>query len=544
MYGLIYRDTAFVVSAVNSTVANWVTRVIANGGARPTEYTQAAMSAFMSKLDGNGLTPFMKTLCVFVPDSLIAASTPIIKGTGFDPWTRVAYLSTDLDNTGIKGDGTSKYFNTGVVPSDLFTVNGGGITMYNTSSSGGAENEAGCAAATAGVASFLFSVSNMGTTFFDIFDQSTTRINVANVFWEGYMSINRTSTTNFIAYRASPTVTHMPFASSGATAVTSPPSLSAFVGAWNVNGSAASFSRKRLFMAAFHDGMTEAQSLLFYTAVQELKEAYNVTPTPNPVVTSWNSRVLTNGGPAPTGNTITTLNRFCNTLDTQGIMPKIISMNVFAADSLTACITPLVNIGGNDPWINHAFTAADLNLSGLKGDGSSKYLDTGIKGNSGLSASTGGLTIYTNTASAGGENDMGCNNSNDPSFALIIDFAGNSYNDIYDQSSTRIGPVANGGFKGYHSNNRISTTDFKVYQANGTTAHNTIGSSAGTNTRLPANLTFPVFVFCWNATGSPNSFSSKRVCFAAVHQGLTATESQIFYDAIQQMRIELGGGHI
>lgn len=529
-------------------VQSWTNRVVANGGAAPSTYTQQQILEFLGVLQAAGIYPLIKAMCICVPDSLIAAITPIINLIGNDPWTNTNFVAGDLDpmGGGLKGNGTNKVLNSGVNPSTAFSTSNSGATIFTTSTSNLAQNELGCATAAAGVPSFLLAVSNGSNAFADAFDQSTTRLNTANGFWYGYLSANRTSTTAFNLYKANPATAHATLATSGATNVSTGPNLSTFVHAWNLNGTAASYSSKRVFAVAFHDGLTSAQSAAFYNALNNLQIALTPSISSNPLVTAWANQVVTNGGAAPSGATTLALTKFANTLDGLSLTAKMIALNCFVADSLIACQTPLIHNAGNVLWTNNNFVLADLTVNGLKGNGSTKFLDTGVLGSAtGLSVSNGGMTIYTQTASAGGENDMGCNNSNAPSFALIVDFSGNSYNDAYDQSTTRIGPVANGGFKGYHSNNRITTTDFKVYQASGSVAHNTFGTNAGTNASLPTNLsTFSVYVFCWNATGTANSFSTKRVAFAAIHQGLTSAESASFYEAIQQLRIDLGGGYV
>ena len=527
---------------LNPAVVDWAARVVANGGAAPSTSTKTAMSTFYDALQAASLDTQMKGLCVFVPDSLTAATTPLIVGTGLGLWTNTGFVAADLTVDGLKGDGATKFLNSGVNPSTALTGNSGGITLVNTTTSNLAENDAGCATGVAASPSYLMAISNAGNGIFDYNDQTVSRITVANSIWEGYTSVNRIASADLKVYKASPTVAHTTLANSAVANASAPPPLSAYVFAWNVSGAAASFSRKRLFLAAFHNGLTITQSAAFYAAIAPLQAS--ISPVvQHSLVTAWQARVTSNGGAAPSVTTTNALNRFCASLDTFGLTSSIIALNPFVPDNLIAACTPLIQNAGNALWTNNNFVLADLTVNGLIGNGSTKYLNTGVLGTAaGLSVSNGGMTMVTQTASAGGENDMGCNNANAPSFALIIDFSGNSYNDIYDQSTTRIGPVANTGFKGYHSNNRITTTDFKVYQATSSAAHAAFGSNAGTNALLPSNLAaFAVFTHCWNNSGTPGSFSTKRVSFAAVHQGLTAAQSSNFFDCIQQLRLAMGG---
>src|SRR5688572_13026363 len=97
---------------------DWSQRVVANGGAVPSQQTIQCMETLRLTLIGMGLTNKLYTLCVFVPDSVIAASTPLFKHKGSDPWTNFFFAQTNLNIDGLKGDGIQKAFDTGVLPNE------------------------------------------------------------------------------------------------------------------------------------------------------------------------------------------------------------------------------------------------------------------------------------------------------------------------------------------------------------------------------------------------------------------------------------------
>jgi hypothetical protein len=103
-------------------VTDWSTRVVANGGALPSQTSIIAMETLRSSLVTQGLTNKIYSLCIFVPDSVIAASTPLIKNKGADPWTNNGFVSGDLSIQGLKGDGT-KWLDTAIVPLAVNTNN-------------------------------------------------------------------------------------------------------------------------------------------------------------------------------------------------------------------------------------------------------------------------------------------------------------------------------------------------------------------------------------------------------------------------------------
>jgi hypothetical protein len=56
--------------------------------------------------------------------------------------------------------------------------------------------------------------------------------------------------------------------------------------------------------------------------------------------------------------------------------------------------------------------------------------------------------------------------------------------------------------------------------------------------------TCEIYVFALNVNNSPAGPSRNRLSFAAIHQGLSSSESLAFYNLIQALRTSLGGGYI
>ena len=154
-----------VANVIHPTAANWLTRVVANGGALPSNTTLNATSDFCYSLDTAGLTSLIIAVNTFVPDNLIASITPLIKNAGNDPWTNNNFVAGDLNMDGLKGNGSNKYLATGLNPSVVFDgplSASAGITLYNTcgdASGAGAD----CVALDGGL-DFGFWVDNNGNT--------------------------------------------------------------------------------------------------------------------------------------------------------------------------------------------------------------------------------------------------------------------------------------------------------------------------------------------------------------------------------------------
>lgn len=107
---------------------------------------------------------------------------------------------------------------------------------------------------------------------------------------------------------------------------------------------------------------------------------------------SWMDRVYANGG-SVTARTADAVNRFCNAIEAAGIRGKFYRLNLFGGMGLNSCIVPLyrgpslagtqygnavdTNVG---PFTNGDFSETRSG-GGLRGNGTSKYLQTGLAGN-------------------------------------------------------------------------------------------------------------------------------------------------------------------
>lgn len=258
------------------------------------------------------------------------------------------------------------------------------------------------------------------------------------------------------------------------------------------------------------------------------------------IVTNWAARVVTNGGAAVSTNTLNAVGTFYQGLLDYGLLPKMRSVNCFAPDNLTACITPLL-VTGNDPWTNSNFVAGDLNVNGLKGNASNKKLTPGINANSIFSSGNAGLTLYVPEVQwAGKDNiDIGC--SAGGASLIYIAPVVSTGQILFDCFNNTVGQgriLANnpGSFAGYFSGNRTSTTASNLYIANSGVPHYAVGTIATGGGIVP---TAPMTV--WGVAGL---YSADRISFAAFHDALTATQSSNLFNLIQTMRMSFGGGYV
>lgn len=264
----------------------------------------------------------------------------------------------------------------------------------------------------------------------------------------------------------------------------------------------------------------------------------------HPTVVNWSQRTITNGAASlPSSTTLSAASDFCYSLDTANLTSLMLAVNIFAPDNLSASITPLIKVAGNDPWTNTAFVVSDLNSDGLKGDGGSKWLNIGINPSvtfAGPLSASAGITVYSTFSDANGGGGDCVTVDGSYAFNLWSDNAGNTIFDCFTNVTNRLSCISLANSLGYTSANRVSMTNQSVYQANSAISHFLAGfSSLGPGTVLP-NRSMPAF--CWNDSGTIHNFSLKRFSFAAVHLGLTLDQSNSFFNAVQLLRQNIGGG--
>jgi hypothetical protein len=106
----------------------------------------------------------------------------------------------------------------------------------------------------------------------------------------------------------------------------------------------------------------------------------------HPEAAAWRSAVVANGG-SVSASTVRAVSKFCADIDKAGIRDRFYRLNLFCGNDLNAVLVPLYRgpsrTGtqlGNATDINQGtFVGSDyVENSGLKGNGSSKYLETGV----------------------------------------------------------------------------------------------------------------------------------------------------------------------
>lgn len=270
----------------------------------------------------------------------------------------------------------------------------------------------------------------------------------------------------------------------------------------------------------------------------------------DPVVMDWVNRVMAHGGATPSENTITAANTFYMAIKNGGLLPKVIALNMVVPDSLIACLTPLIVGPGFDPWINHFYTSAAVSVNGLTGIGGGGFIETGLIPANIFSQTSAGCTVYVSSAynpAAPLSSELGAYNvgGNVVCELAVVDTANNLYWASWNFNGAQgavIVPNA-AAVTGFISGNRTAANASTIYQANSSTPFGSIGSvAAGGGTVATVNL--QIYFMARNQSGVTIQASTKTVSFAAVHLGFTSSEAQLLFNAVQNLRVSLGGGFV
>lgn len=265
-------------------VRGFIERIESAGGEAPSKETLAALDAFIDGLVEDGIYDKMLMVNCIVPDSLIAAQTPLIAKKGYPVWTNVNHTDADLSVNGLKGPadqdpppgGAGAYLLTGFNPSSDASKDSFGITLVSTDANTNTRSD--FAVIEAFRAQLLCGYGG-NTAFFDCWDSTLGQGRITGpVGWNngiGYVSGNRVSLTEAYIYSARTGVAHHQVAGPGGNVnADSLPNLIFPLGCWNLSNNFQQNTIKRFSFAAAHFGLTQSESLKLFNRVQAVRQAF------------------------------------------------------------------------------------------------------------------------------------------------------------------------------------------------------------------------------------------------------------------------------
>ena len=266
----------------------------------------------------------------------------------------------------------------------------------------------------------------------------------------------------------------------------------------------------------------------------------------------WATRVSTNGGVIST-TVLRAVSDFCAAAERGAFRSAIYRLNLFCGGNLSGCLVPLYRgptfggtTYGNSTDTNANFVSADFvetgATGGLKGNGTSKYLATGLASNSLPSATSVHLSSSATGLATSGSNAptlVGSFDGTEPGLVVLDDYAGYVSARAFRHGSYTAGffPAVStpGSVESHFIGSRVNATSSTIYRG---------GSSAATNTITvaPTRTALGMYVFALNNNNAAlsGSYSASRMRMYSIGTGLDATQAAAFSAAVIALNTTLG----
>jgi len=256
---------------------------------------------------------------------------------------------------------------------------------------------------------------------------------------------------------------------------------------------------------------------------------------------AWKTAVVSNGG-SVSGSTLKAVSKFCRDIDAAGLRGIFYRLNLFAGTGLNAALVPLyrgpsssgtqygntvdTNVG---PFVSGDYSES----SGLQGNGTSKYLQTGFPGN---------------TVLAGNRHQSAYEIARDPNaYRLLMgvqDDAGGTYYWTLGNGAAATTTSASFYFSVSSTNNTVgghwvasdaASNYFGLYK------NGVISASSANTTKATANAR-TVLVFASNTNPNsvaPGNYTAARMGGYSIGLGMSASQAAAYYTAMQALQTAL-----
>lgn len=268
-------------------------------------------------------------------------------------------------------------------------------------------------------------------------------------------------------------------------------------------------------------------------------------PTIHHEAIDWATRAAANGGTIST-TTIRAVSEFCRAVDTQSIRDRFLRLNL-AAGGFLGSLVPLYRsasfggtVLGNATDTNVNLVSADYEetgaLAGWKGNGTNKYLNTGVVPSTSLSLGNTHLSALMATAPTSGSFPAIVSAGSASALFQIVSFQGSTATPAYFVENLAAGGInsAANNPTGLFMGSSVSTSDRRCF-LNGAQSGTT--STTSPASQLPSR---PMFVFANNNNGTPANYNTGRVSAYSIGLGMTAAQVVAYNTALAAFRSALG----
>lgn len=256
--GLIYNIIQGAMgSSTDADAQAFFDRVTAAGGTLSATEKDAVNNLVLD-LKANSLWSSMVAIYPMVGASAAACAQNLVSSS----YTGTFSGGLTYASTGVTGNGTSGYMNTGLNPNSVLIQNSCHISYYSRSNQAASTHgDIGCYSNTGTVATFYTHIRYSGDDYYMLLGDNVFPA-IKNYSTLGFFNGSRNSSTNITHVRNGTNL--------GNTTVTSTalPSLNVYISALNANGTANAFNTKECAFASIGAGLSDTQASNFYTNVQ------------------------------------------------------------------------------------------------------------------------------------------------------------------------------------------------------------------------------------------------------------------------------------
>jgi hypothetical protein len=194
--------------------------------------------------------------------------------------------------------------------------------------------------------------------------------------------------------------------------------------------------------------------------------------------------------------------------------------------SAAACAQNLKSSSFTGTFTSTGWTFAS---TGVTGNGTSAYMNTGLVPNGNLSQNSTHISYYSRTNIAvSGQIEMGVDLPN--GLYLTLKYAAGIYH--ANNSNERTTNMTNyTDSRGFFINNRVLSTEMALFRNNIKQTDNGLNSTGLSSQNI--------IISGYNSGGVYNSFSAKETAFNSIGDGLTDTQASNFYTAVQAFQTTL-----
>jgi hypothetical protein len=250
------------IASFDADAVAFFNRVTTAGGTLSTTEKQA-VNQLVLDLKANSLWTPMKAIYPMVGASAAACAQNLksssFTGTFTSGWT--------FASTGVTGNGTSAFMDTGFNTSTNQTVNNCSVSVYvrTATSAAGSVGELGATASPTFLPLIALQSTALTTRNQYCWDYNSGQgiVSLTTTDNSGMWGVSRSGATSWQSFERNTAV-----AKSTTTSVSSLPTSNIFIGAVNDNGTAINFSFRQIAFAHLGDSLTNTQFNNFYTAVQ------------------------------------------------------------------------------------------------------------------------------------------------------------------------------------------------------------------------------------------------------------------------------------